>query len=74
VGAAGQPGRRRNAAAATKSWERGRYIRAVAARADARRIAITATLLAAVRRGARSPIRIEKQDLRFKEFRKKQVC
>ena len=71
VNAAGQPGRRRNAAAAKQSWERGRYIRAVAARPGAHRIAITATLVAAVRRGSRSPIRIGKQDLRYKEFRQK---
>ena len=73
--AAGQPGRRRNSAAATKSWERGRFVRAVAARPGARRIAIAATLVAAapfqIHRGSAPGIRIEEQDLRFKEFRQK---
>ncbi len=74
-GGAGKPGRRRNAAAATASWERGRYVRAATARPGARRIAIPATLAAAapfqICRGARPAIRIEKQDLRYKEFRQK---
>lgn len=63
-----KPGRRRQAAAGT-CFDRGRYIRAVEARPGARRIALAATLTAAARRtGA---LRIEKQDLRFKQFRRK---
>ncbi len=72
---AGQPGRRRNAAAAIKSWERGRYVRAVTAGPGARRVSIPATLAAAapfqIRRGSQQTIRIQKQDLRYKEFRQK---
>jgi magnesium chelatase subunit D len=70
-------GGRARRSAGVINLNRGRYVRAVAARPEARKVAIGATLLAAApfqvsRKGAgvqRKAIQIEAGDLRFKQFR-----
>ncbi len=74
-----QGGGRDRKSAGDTNWNRGRYVRAVAARPEARKVAIGATLLAAApfqlqRRAADVPtasIRVEAGDLRFKQFRQR---
>ena len=76
--AAGQPGRRRDSAAAAKSWERGQYIRAVAARPGARRIDVAATLSAAapfqIRRGRGPPFASKSRTFALRSSGKKRAC
>jgi magnesium chelatase subunit D len=72
-------GAKERKSAGDTNWNRGRYVRAVAARPEARKVAIGATLLAAApfqvsRRGSGVPgnaIRVEAGDLRFKQFRQR---
>ncbi len=67
----------RNSDSERRDWNRGRCVRAVAARPEANKVALAATLLAAAphqkRRRQSAPespvIRVEASDLRFKQFR-----